>query len=166
MLQKYCDDFQNEDIEFRIFYKNKNLIATSSPENTAPLAENNSKNAHNRDFNIWKVYRYALEDKKIVVIENLDEYFLELTVSQASVLKTVMTGQKSVVVFFLMCILFWFLGLIQVFYTLRKSFNKLEDSVIEVANGNLDEEIDVPEIDLLKELTVSIKKWSKGSKIK
>lgn len=164
MLQKYCDDFQNEDIEFRIFDKNRNLIATSSPENTSPLAENNSKNAHHDEFNLLKVYQYALEDKKIVVIENIGDYFLELTVSQASVLKTVMTGQKSVVVFFVMCILFWLIGLIQVFYTLRKSFNKLEDSVIEVANGNLDEEIDVPKIDLLKELTVSIKKMVKRLK--
>lgn len=44
------------------------------------------------------------------------------------------------------------------------NYYSVEDSVIEVANGNLDEDIDVPEIDLLKELTVSIKKMVKRLK--
>ena len=64
-----------------------------------------------------------------------------------------------------MCIVLFIIGIIQIFSTLRNAFNKLEDSVIEVANGNLDSEIGIPKIDLLKELTLSIKKMVKRLKI-
>ena len=41
--------------------------------------------------------------------------------------------------FFVLFILI--LGLIHIFYSIRKSFNKLEDSVIQMAKGNFDVEI-------------------------
>lgn len=37
LLQKYCDDFKDEDVEFRIFDENKNLLATSNPDNKSDL---------------------------------------------------------------------------------------------------------------------------------
>ena len=166
-LQKYCDDFNDEDIEFRIFDKNKKLVATSNTNNKTPLAQSDSKIAH-REFNLLKMYKYALKDKKINVVEdmqvNKDTYYLELTVSQASVLKTIVSGQQNVIFVFSLCLIFWLIGLVKIFHTLRISFNKLEDSVIEVANGNLDAKIEIPKINLLKELTISIKKMVKRLK--
>lgn len=53
---------------------------------------------------------------------------------------------------------------IHIFHRLRVSFNKLEDSVIEIANGNLDKEIDIPNESLLIEITLSIKKMTERLK--
>lgn len=53
---------------------------------------------------------------------------------------------------------------IHIFHRLRVSFNKLEDNVIEIANGNLDKEIDIPNESLLIEITLSIKKMTERLK--
>lgn len=53
---------------------------------------------------------------------------------------------------------------IHIFHRLRVSFNKLEDSVIEISNGNLDKEIDIPNESLLIEITLSIKKMTERLK--
>lgn len=161
LLQQYCDDFQEEDVEFRIFDSKKNLLATSNPDNKTPLIGKNSK-ILDKTYSKFKLYQYATRDKKIGIREkifvNNHKYYLELTVSQVDVMKSIIAAQKSAITFFVICIFLFILGLIQVFSTLRNSFNSLEDSVIEVANGNLDTEIEIPKIDLLKELTLSIKK--------
>ena len=167
-LQKYCDDFKDEDIEFRIFNSNKKLLATSNTDNVSPLLSKNSK-IFNKKYNKFKIYKLALKNRKIGVREkyfiNNDVYYLEITVSQADVMKTIMKTQKNALTFFIACLMFFIIGLIQVFYTLRNTFNTLEDSVIEVANGNLEEEIEIPKLGLLKELTSSIKKMVQRLKL-
>ncbi len=161
ILQKYCNDFINEDVEFRIFDKNKNIIASSNPMNKSELLEKDSKIVHKK-YNKFKIYKYAIKDRKIGIVNTIntgkDKYYLELTVSQADVMKSIITAQRNLFIFFTFCIALFIIGLVQVFYKIRNNFNKLEDSVIEVANGNLSTEIEVPELDLLKELTLSIKK--------
>ncbi len=168
LLQAYCDDFKDEDVEFRIFDWDKKLLASSNIANTSKLIDKNSK-ILSKNYDKFKLYRYSTRDKKIGIREKIfvDEhkYYLELTVSQEDVMKSIIDAQKSAILFFIICISLFILGLIQVFSTLRSAFNKLEDSVIEVANGNLDSEIEIPKIDLLKELTTSIKKMVKRLKI-
>lgn len=168
LLQKYCDEFGYEDVEFRIFDENKKLLATSNPKNKSNLIVKNSKILNNK-YGKFELYKYATRDKKIGVREEIfvdnHKYYLELTLSQADVMKSIIGAQKSAITFFVICIVLFILGLIQVFSTLRNSFNKLEDSVIEVANGNLDSEIGIPKIELLTELTLSIKKMVKRLKI-
>lgn len=168
LLQKYCNDFKDEDVEFRIFDENKTLLATSNASNTTDLIDKNSK-ILNKNYGKFKLYKYATKNKKIGIRDkiyiNNHKYYLELTVSQADVMKSIIDAQKSAITFFIVCIILFILGLIQLFSTLRNAFNKLEDSVIEVANGNLDSEIDIPKIGLLKELTLSIKKMVKQLKI-
>ena len=161
ILQKYCNDFINEDVEFRIFDENKNIIASSNPMNKSELLEKDSKIVHKK-YNKFKIYKYAIKDRKIGIVNTIntgkDKYYLELTVSQADVMKSIIIAQRNLFIFFTFCIALFIIGLIQVFYKIRNNFNKLEDSVIEVANGNLSTEIEVPQLDLLKELTLSIKK--------
>ncbi len=168
LLQLYCNDFKVKDVEFRIFDENKKLLATSNLKNQSPLIDKNSE-ILNKNYGKFKLYKYSTRDKKIGIRENIfvegHKYYIELTVSQADVMKTIIDAQKSAIVFFVICILLFILGLVQVFSTLRNAFNELEDSVIDVANGNLDTEIEVPKIDLLKELTTSIKKMVKRLKI-
>lgn len=168
MLKKYCADFKDADIEFRIFDEDKKLLATSNPQNTGTLLSENS-NTLNTKYNKFKIYQHSIKNQKIGIQEeklvNSHKYYLEITVSQADVMKSILAAQKTSLAFFIICLLFFISGLIQVFYTLRNAFNKLEDSVIEVANGNLDTEIEVPKLGLLKELTISIKKMTKRLKI-
>lgn len=168
LLQTYCNDFKDEDVEFRIFDENKKLLATSNSENTSELIAKDSKILR-KNYNKFKLYKYATRDRKIGIREKIfvdnHKYYLELTVSQADVMKSIVDAQKSAITFFIICIVLFILGLIQVFSTLRNAFNKLEDSVIEVANGNLDSEIGIPKMGLLKELTLSIKKMVKRLKI-
>lgn len=160
-IKQYFNDFKNEDIELRIFDEQKKLIASSNQKNKTPLLEKDSKILH-KNYNRFKIYEYSLKNQKIGLIENYEIngtiYYLEITVSQADVLKSIINAQKNILIFFAIFIILFISGIIQIFFTLRNSFNKLEDSVIDVANGNLDTEIDVPKIDLLQELTISIKK--------
>lgn len=161
LLQAYCDDFQNEDVQFRIFDGNKKLIASTNLDNKSELLDKNSE-ILNKNYNSIKLYQYAIKDRKIGIREKIyidsDKYYLEIIVSQADVMKSIINARKSAFSFFSVCILFFAIGLVQIFYTLRNTFNQLEDSVIEVANGNLDSEIKIPKFGLLNELTLSIKK--------
>ncbi len=167
-LKQYCDDFKLQDTEFRIFDGNKKLLATSNPDNTSPLLEANSE-IFNKKYSKFKIYKLAVKNRKIGVREKYfigdEKYYLEITVSQADVMKTVLKAQKNALIFVAICLLFIISLLIQNFSTLRKSFNKLEDSVIDVANGNLDANIEIPSINLLEELTVSIRKMVKKLKL-
>lgn len=160
-LKKYCSDFRGEDVEFRIFNDKKKLIASSNPDNQTELMEKDS-NILKHKYNSFQLYKLVTKDKKILVSEeffvNNHKYYLELIVSQADVMKTILSVQKTLIIFFIICFTIFIFGLINIFHTLRNTFNNLEDSVIQVANGNLDTEIIIPKLDLLKELTLSIKK--------
>lgn len=168
LLQQYCNDFKGEDVEFRIFDENKTLLASSNINNQTKLLDKDSK-ILNTKYNSLKLYRYSTKDKKIGIIDKITikdhKYFLELTVSQADVMHSILSGQRNILIFIGICLLLFIIGLLQIFYTLRTTFNKLEDSVIEVANGRLETEIEIPKLDLLKELTLSIKKMTKRLKM-
>lgn len=163
LLQEYCNDFKDEDVEFRIFDENKNFIASSNPDNKTPLLEKNSRILR-KNYGKYGLYKRSLKDRKIGLREKFyvdnHKYYLEITVSQADVMKSIVAAQRGSIMFFALGILFFISGLIQVFYNLRNAFNKLEDSVIDVANGNLDADIEIPKLGLLKELTLSIKKMT------
>lgn len=164
LLKKYCKDFEGKDVEFRIFDKDKVLLASSNPNNKTELIDKNSKILGN-NFGKFSLYKYSTRDKKIGIREEVSidnsTFYLELTVSQAKVMKTIIEAQKSAVMFFIICIILFIFGLTHLFLSLRNAFNKLEDSVVEVANGNLEYEIEIPKIELLKELTLSINKMVK-----
>lgn len=166
-IKQYCNDFKNEDVIFRIFDENKNLIAASREEKNDSIIDNDSNILKKRNGK-WKIYRHSLKDKKIGVVHeiktNAAKYYLELTISEEDVIKSIVAAQKSIVIFFSLCVILMIVGLVQIFHTLRNSFNKLEDDVIEIANGNLDKNIDIPQIGLLEELTLSIKKMTQRLK--
>lgn len=168
MLQKYCDDFKDEDVEFRIFDEDKNLLATTNPNNKTELLAKDSK-ILSKKYNSLRIYHRSMKDRKIGIREkifvNSHKYYLELTVSQADVMKSILKAQRGIIIFMGICLLLFIIGLTQIFYILARSFNKLETSVIEVSNGNLDTEIEIPELDLLKELTLSIKKMTRRLKM-
>ncbi len=167
-LQKYCDDFKDKDTELRIFDENKKILALSNSKNQTPLIEKDSNILHS-EYSWFKIFEYAIKNKKIGLREeysiNGRKYYAEITISQAEVLKTIINAQKNILIFFGIYTILFIAGIFQTFYTLRNSFNKLEDSVIEIVNGNLETEIQIPRIDLLQELTISIKKMVQSLKL-
>ena len=66
----------------------------------------------------------------------------------------------SLLVFFGICILILLWGLLETFHKTKVTFNRFENSVIKIANGELDTPIDVPNLELLEELSVSVKKMT------
>jgi len=160
-IKQYAKDFENEDIAFRIFDKDKKLLAASKPENTTELLSPDSKLLRHKNSK-WKLYKSSVQNKMIGLIDNIeigkDLYYLELTVSEDDVIKSIVKAQRNLIIFFAICIFMLIWGLADFFYKMRTAFNTLEDSVIDVANGNLETYIDIPKIDLLVELTQSIKK--------
>ncbi len=159
-LQKYCNDFKNEDITFRIFDNNKKLIATSKLNKTGDMIPEDSKILRNRTTK-WKIYRHSIKNKMIGLIYKINinnGYYLELTVSEADVIKSIQKGQISIIILFVICVgLLVFVGL-ETIYSLGKSFNLLNDNVNKIASGELDTNIEVHHEPLLQELTISIKK--------
>ena len=159
-LQKYCNDFKNEDITFRIFDNNKKLIATSKLNKTGNMIPEDSKILRNRTTK-WKIYRHSIKNKMIGLIYKINinnGYYLELTVSEADVIKSIQKGQISIIILFVICVgLLVFVGL-ETIYSLGKSFNLLNDNVNKIASGELDTNIEVHHEPLLQELTISIKK--------
>ncbi len=159
-LQKYCNDFKNEDITFRIFDNNKKLIATSKLNKTGDMIPEDSKILRNRTTK-WKIYRHSIKNKMIGLIYKINinnGYYLELTVSEADVIKSIQKGQISIIILFVICVgLLVFVGL-ETIYSLGKSFNLLNDNVNKNASGELDTNIEVHHEPLLQELTISIKK--------
>ena len=87
LLQKYCDDFEKEDVEFRIFDKNKKLLASSNKENKSNLMNKNSQ-ILNHKFSKLKLYMYSTRDKKIEVFVQSNDLLSNLLTS--NVLFTIM----------------------------------------------------------------------------
>ena len=166
-IKKYCSDFSNEDIKFRIFDENEKLIASSKSYENKELLEEHSNILKRREGK-WKIYRHSIKDKMIGLVStiNLENkiYYLELTILEEDVIKSITDAQKNIIIFFSMCIILLLIYMSQFFYTFRKSFNKLEDSVIEIANGNLEAKIETPKINILEELSHSIIKMTQRLK--
>lgn len=158
-IQKYCDDFRNKEIAFGIFNSDKKLLAKSETYSV----EDNFKNENipHEKYSKWREYIHSIKNKVIRTNKELNidnsKYYIELVISQEDVIKSIVEAQKNIIVFALMCGIFLIIALIQLFGGMRKSFNRLEDSVIEIANGKLDTPVIVPQNGLLEELALSIK---------
>ncbi len=84
------------------------------------------------------------------------KYYLELTILEQSVLKTLIEAQKNIVIFFVMCFIFLLLCTIYVVLKVQIPFNSLQKSVTKIAKGDLQEEIEVPESRVLRELAGAV----------
>ena len=162
-VKKYTSDFKNEDITISIFDAGKNLIATSKPDNSKKMLSK-TFDKHTGWESKWKTYKYSLKNKMIEDVKEISagnkKYYLEITISEADVMRTIIKGQMTLMIFFGVCILFLLWGLIESFYRTKTTFNSFEDSVIKIANGELDTPIDIANLELLEELSFSVKKMT------
>jgi two-component system phosphate regulon sensor histidine kinase PhoR len=158
-LTKYALTFRDDkEFSFRLFDKNKNLIVASS-DNKKDI-KNNDIRIKNKNFDVWDLYLHSFHDKNIEKVSTLKInnkiYYLEVSISQEFVIGSIIKAQQKIIILFGCGGLFLILALIHIFYSIRKSFNSLEDSVIKIARGEFDTEIKLPKSYLLKELSFAI----------
>ena len=67
---------------------------------------------------------------------------------------------------FIFSMLILLLAIFQLIYQVRSSFNKFDNCVLKIANGDLDTVIEVPELEMLNELAISVKKMTERLKSK
>ena len=134
-LEKYALDFwDDKEFAFKIFDSNKNLLVSSD-------------NKINISQYLQKQYEINIDGK---------HYYIEVDLSQESVMNAIVKAQNKIMILFGLGIFCLILGLIQTFYSVRKSFNALEDSVIQIARGDFDVNIELPKNGLLNELSLAI----------
>ncbi len=165
-LQKYGNDFTKEDIKFRIFDENENLLLTSNPLDKSKMAPDDSKILKKKTrFNI---YRHSIKDKKIISVDEFfidgKKYYIELTLSEEKVIEKIIKAQKNLIFLLSLYMLFLICAIIQLIYQVRSSFNKFDDSVLKIANGELDTIIEVPKLKMLEELAYCVKKMTQTLK--
>jgi len=161
-LQVYTADFEGEDVEFRIFDKDKQLLASSNPSNVSPMAKKDSKIL--RKKNPWKIYKNALKSRKILSIDSFEPdnstYYIELTLSEEKVIGKIIKAQVNLIILFAICIGILLSAIFQLIYQVRSTFNKFDDSVLKIAAGELDTEIEIPKLKILEELAIAVKKMA------
>lgn len=166
-LKKYCEDFEDEDIKFRLFDNNKNLIASSDKSNTGNIIKDDIQRITNIN-KIWDIHKIHNKEHIIGLVKTINlengSYYLELTISEEDVMKSILHAQFSIWIFLIICLTFLILGFIYVFNRLKRPFDQLQNSVTEIANGKLDTKIEIPEIAILQDLAESIKKMTKQLK--
>ena len=159
-LKKYTDNFKNnKEFSFRIFDENKNLIISSTEDTTSELAADDVRLSKNK-FNLWELYRQSFNNKSLESAEELTvnnkKYYLEVSVTGKYVLNSIINAQKNIIILFGICLILLFLFIVQIFFSLRNSFNTFEDSVVKISKGELDTKIKIPRNGLLEELALSI----------
>ncbi len=163
-IKRYTNDFKDEDIAIRIFDEDKKLIAASKPDNPNGILSDNKPVLFPTKENKWETYKHSIKNKMIGDVKEINadnnKYYLEITIAEDDVIGTIVKGQMTLMIFFGICILILLWGLLEVFYRTKKTFNGFEDSVIKIANGELDTPIDVPNLELLEELSISVKKMT------
>ena len=158
-LKNYASLFKNDkEFSFRLFDSNKKLIVSTSDD--IKKIKKDDIRIGKKKFDIWDLYIESFSNKSLEKINkikiNNQNYYLEVSISQEFVISSIIKAQEKIIIIFIFGILCLILALIHIFYSIRKSFNLLEDSVIKIAKGDLNSEIKLPKSSLLKELSTAI----------
>ena len=94
----------------------------------------------------------------------MTEYYIELTLLEEKVIEKIVKGQINMITLFIFSMLILLLAIFQLIYQVRSSFNKFDNCVLKIANGDLDTVIEVPELEMLNELAISVKKMTERLK--
>jgi len=165
-VQKYCNDFKGENIKFRIFDGNKKLIASSKGYDNNKIIQSDIDIYKNTD--IWQIYTHSIKHKMLGHVERItaggDIYYLEITMSEEDVMKSIIKAQQSIWLFLGACLVLLISCFVYIVQKIRLPFNKLQQSVIKISDGELDTTIEIPDIDILQELAISVKKMTQRLK--
>ena len=116
----------------------------------------------------WKIYKSSIKDRKIVSVAKFNagmtEYYIELTLLEEKVIEKIVKGQINMITLFIFSMLILLLAIFQLIYQVRSSFKEFDNCVLKIANGDLDTVIEVPELEMLNELAISVKKMTEELK--
>ncbi len=165
-LKKYALSFQGEDIKFRIFDKDKKLLATSNSNDLSPMIKKNSKILKKRIP--WKIYKNAIKHKKIQSVKEFkvenSNYYIEVTLLEEKVIEKIIKAQMNLIAIFAFCLIVLFIEFLNLTYQVRSSFNRFDDSVLKIADGDLNTVIEIPKLAILEELAISVRKMTQRLK--
>ena len=158
-LKNYTSIFKDDKgFSFRLFDSNKKLIVSTSDDKKN--IKTDDIRIGKKKFDIWDLYIESFSNKSLEKINeikiNNQKYYLEVSISQEFVISSIVKAQEKIIIILIFGILSLILALIHIFYSIRKSFNMLEDSVIKIAKGDLSGEIKLPKSSLLNELSTAI----------
>lgn len=149
-VSEYCAAFkENSDVNIKIMNAQKEVIAETNPQ--VLLLEQ-----------VAQEKRFLFPQSGIMsytgeILAARNKYFIELTMSEDIVLLTLIEAQYNIVVFFVACFIFLLLCTLYIVLKIQIPFNTLQKSVIKIAKGDLDEEIEVPESRVLHEFASALK---------
>ncbi len=151
MVKAYCVDFKNEpDFRVRVLdAEKKELIADSKPLEKLPdKTAKKSKSLLSKEKNMR--YSGFIETEK-------DKYFVEVLLSEEYILQILAEAQWNIIIFFVSCFIFLLLCTIFIVLKIQIPFNTLQKQVVNIAKGNLEAEIEVPETRILHELAEAVR---------
>ncbi len=164
-LKDFCKDLKDEDIAIFILDKNQKLLATSRPDI-------NVTNVKFGKFGkeLFKNYKLTLKNKMIAkeknIIVNNSEYTIKIALLQENMIKMFLKNQRNIIFVFLISILIIFAISVYVIFYLKLPFDKLQQSAIDITNGNLNSSIYIIKKGMLSEHSKTISNMSEQLKEK
>ena len=139
-LKIFCNDLKDRDIAIFVLDKEENLIAASRSDidySKADISFNKKSTLKN--------YKKTLKNKMIVqdkvLYINSDRYILRLALLQEDMVKTFLKNQRSIIlVLFFSIIIILSLTFYAIMYV-KIPFDKLQESAMKIANGDLNTNI-------------------------
>ena len=167
-LNKYCNDFNEDEIRITIKDANNKIVADSKSH--LIFADHNIP----KDINNAGVseqisnYKETVKDKMISYETEINsasgKYQLQLTVSEADVMNTLLKAQYNIILFFIGGFILVLTLSVYITLMVKIPFNELQNSATKIAKGDLSENIFVPKTGILHELAVAISTMAKRLK--
>ena len=170
-LTNYCNEFKNEKIRITIIDNNGKVIADSNTEiNKTDNHLNRPEIKSALSGKPETVIRYSstmqseMIYKSVPILIDGTKYVIRVSVSSHNISKTLDDAEKNIYLTFFIGFGGVLLLTIYILIRVRIPFNKLQQSAIKIASGNLDTDIFVPKNGVLWELSRAINVMSKQLK--
>lgn len=159
-IKKYCEDFKNSSVKIRIFDNDYNLISSSVDNSESiPIRLNSDMLPKNQTFGDFLKVLYNRSDIGLTtkIYAGTSPYYIELTVSEEEVLASIAKAQENLIFMFAILLIILLSGFYYIIRTMKFEFDEFQNSVVKVADGDLDSEIMVPSLGNLEEVALSVK---------
>ena len=159
-LNKYCNDFNDDEIRITIRDSKQKIVADSKSK--LEFADHNIPKDTADDGVTEQInnYKETVKDKMISYETSIQSasgtYQLQLTISEADVMNTLLKAQYNIILFFIAGFILVLTIALYITLMVKIPFNELQNSATRIAKGDLSETISVPATGILHELAVAI----------
>ena len=87
-----------------------------------------------------------------------------MTLLEEKVIEKIIKAQMNLIAIFAFCLIVLFIEFLNLTYQVRSSFNRFDDSVLKIADGDLNTVIEIPKLAILEELAISVRKMTQRLK--